>query len=41
MSTGLIVFFVITTIIGIAVVVVFSVDSIGAKCFGADDKRKE
>ncbi len=41
MSTGLIVFFVITTVIGIGVVVVFSVDSIGAKIFGADDKRQK
>ncbi len=39
MSTGLILFFVVTTIIGIAVVVVFSVDSIGAKIFNPEDKR--
>ncbi len=41
MSTGLIVFFVITSIIGVGVVVVFSVDSIGAKIFGTDDKRQK
>ncbi len=41
MSTGLIIFFVITTIIGIGVVVVFSVDSISAKIFGADDRGKK
>ncbi|CAI6149478.1 MAG: hypothetical protein SPLUMA2_SPLUMAMAG2_00855 [uncultured Sulfurimonas sp.] len=40
MSTGLIVFFVITSIIGVGVVV-FSVDSIGAKIFGTDDKRQK
>ena len=41
MSIGLIVFFVITSIIGVGVVVVFSVDSIGAKIFGTDDKRQK
>nr|WP_275851719.1 hypothetical protein [Sulfurimonas sp. SAG-AH-194-C20] len=41
MSTGLILFFVITTVIGIGVVVVFSVDSIGAKIFNPEDKREK
>lgn len=41
MSTGLIIFFGITTLLGIAVVIVFSVDSIGAKLFSSDDKREK
>lgn len=41
MDTGLIIFFVITTIIGIGVVIVFSVDSISAKIFGADNREKK
>jgi len=42
MSTGLIIFFVVTTILGIGIAVIFSVDSIGAKIFGqAKDKEKK
>ena len=40
MSTGLMLFFGITTILGIAVVIIFSVDSIGAKIFGDDTRKK-
>lgn len=41
MSTGLIVFFVITSIVGVGVAVIFSVDSIGAKIFGQGERDKE
>lgn len=41
MSTGLIIFFVVTTILGVGVAVIFSVDSIGAKIFGQDNKEEK
>ena len=41
MDTGLIIFFIATTIIGLGVAVIFSVDSIGAKIFGEENSKKK
>lgn len=41
MDTGLILFFVGASIFGIAIAVIFSVDSISGKIFGAKDQTKE
>lgn len=39
MQTELIIFFVVVGIIGAAIAVIFSVDSISGKIFGDEDKR--
>jgi len=41
MSTGLIIFFVLAGVLGVAIAFVFSVDSISGNLFGASDRDKE
>ena len=41
MDTGLIIFFIGASICGVAIAVIFSVDSISGKLFGAKDHSKE
>jgi len=41
MDTGLIIFFVGASVFGVAIAVIFSVDSISGKLFGAKDETKE
>jgi len=41
MDTGLIIFFVGASIFGVAIAVIFSIDSISGKIFGAKDETQE